>query len=377
MKMTRCLGLLLTCILTLGRYALAHPVAQGALDIQILPGKIRVQARVSGEEIFVANAFAANNAPKASSLSEVWRRHGSYLLRHLKVFADDCLLTGRAVTVAAAQNDFVAYQLEFTGPALPGRLRIEEDVLNEIEYAAGNPWEAAYVVRVRQQDQPAQEGLLLSRKQPLTLNCDWQNAAAGSRLDKGRMMQQYVRHGIGHILGGYDHLFFIIALVLATATFWDLVKVVTAFTLAHTVTLTLSVLNLVRLPSHVVEPMIAGSIVFVALSNVFGPRSSRGWVRLATAFFFGLFHGLGFAGGLLDAMEGMSGLGVGVAIAAFSLGVELGHQMVVLPLFFGLKVARASRTDTARRELISLAVMRGGSLLICVAGTIYLLAALK
>ena len=81
----------------------------------------------------------------------------------------------------------------------------------------------------------------------------------------------------------------------------DLVKVVTAFTLAHTVTLTLSVLNIFRLPTHIVEPMIAASIVFF-------PAQSRGWTRLAVA----------------------------TAIVAFSIGVELGHQAVVLPLFFGL-----------------------------------------
>jgi len=222
---------------------------------------------------------------------------------------------------------------------------------------------------------------LLSRQQPFVFDCDWNSAAPSSvataPLDRGRMVQQYVRHGIGHILSGYDHLLFVCALVLGAVTFWDLIKVVTAFTLAHTITLTLSVLNIVRLPSHIVEPMIAGSIVFVAVTNLLWPQRSRGWVRLATAFFFGLFHGLGFAGGLLEAMDGLSGIAVGVAIAAFSLGVELGHQMVVLPVFFGLKLARATRPDDAGRERLSLATMRAGSLLVCLAGTLYLIAALR
>lgn len=123
--------------------------------------------------------------------------------------------------------------------------------------------------------------------------------------------------------------------------------------------------------------MIAGSIVFVAVTNLLWPERSRGWVRLATAFLFGLFHGLGFAGGLLDAMDGMSGLAAGAAIAAFSLGVELGHQIVVMPLFFGLKLARATRADDAGSEWRSRAMMRAGSLLIGVAGTIYLVATLR
>ena len=379
MKTLRRLMMLTLCGLTAARSARAHPVAQGALDVQIFPGTVRVQARVTGEEIFVANAFAASAEPKANTLDQVWQRHGGYLLKHLKIFADERALTGRVLKVSPAKNDFVVYELEFAGAASPAKLRFAEDVLNEIEYAAGNPWEAAYVVCVHQPGQLTQEGLLLSRQQPLIVECDWNRAApvAAAGLNKTRMVQQYVRHGIGHILSGYDHLLFIIALILTAATFWDLVKIITAFTLAHTLTLTLSVLNLVRLPSHIVEPVIAGSIVFVALTNLFWPQRSRGRVRLATALFFGLFHGLGFAGGLLGAMEGLNGAAVGVAIVAFSLGVELGHQLVVLPLFGGLKLARIARADDAGRERLSLAMMRGGSLLISIAGLIYLVAALR
>jgi HupE / UreJ protein len=188
---------------------------------------------------------------------------------------------------------------------------------------------------------------------------------------------QFLRHGIVHILTGYDHLLFITALALAAVTFWDLLKVVGMFTLAHSVTLTLSVFNIVRLPPRVVEPLIAASIVFVAVTNIFWPKRSRGWTRLGVAFFFGLFHGLGFAGGLLDAMSGMAGVAVGVAIVAFSLGVELGHQMIVLPLFFGLRIARATRDSDAVRDRWSLGALRYGSACISVAGAFYLFAALR
>lgn len=380
MKTNRFLQLVIAIALILGHSALAHPVAQGALDIQIDPQKIHVRARVTGEEVFVANTFAAQDESAAGSLPEVWQRHGRYLLAHLKIFADGQALTGTISSVAASQNDFVVYELEFATPPLPAHLRVEENVLNEIEYGPGNPWEASYVVTIRQQARLMNEGLLLSRTQPLVFDCDWNHAvptAVAPPLDQARMTRQYILHGIGHILSGYDHLLFILALVLATKTFVDLIKVVTAFTVAHTVTLTLSVLNIVRLPSHIVEPMIAGSIVFVAVTNVFWPGHSRGWLRLATAFFFGLFHGLGFAGGLLEAMNGLNGVTIGIAIAAFSLGVELGHQLVVLPVFAGLKLAGTTRAGPTERELLSRIVMRGGSVLISVAGVIYLVAALR
>jgi len=79
---------------------------------------------------------------------------------------------------------------------------------------------------------------------------------------------------------------------------------------------------------------------------------------------------------LLDAMDGLNGLAVGVAIGAFSLGVEIGHQLVVLPFFFGLKLARTAAAVQSR-DRISLAMTRAGSLIISVAGTVYLLAALR
>ena len=298
MKATRWFTLLKACSVVMGSSALAHPVAQGALDIQIFPDKTLVQAHVSGEEIFIANALAKESPTTNSSLAEIWQQHGEYLLHHLKLFADEKVLRGSVLDVSASQDSYVIYQLQFTGQSWPARLRVEEDILNEIDYAPGNQWEAAYMVRVQQQGHLAQEGLLLSRKQPLEWDCDWKEATtqvAAAQLDKARVVKQYIRHGIAHILSGYDHLLFIGALVLAAVTFGDLIKVVTAFTLAHTLTLTLSVLNVVRLPSHVVEPMIAGSIVFVAASNLLWPKRSRGWMRLLTAFFFGLFHGLGFA----------------------------------------------------------------------------------
>ena len=315
----------------------AHPVAQGAMTVQISTNTIHLRARVSTEEALVVNSFATGDA-KARSLPEVWQRHGDYLRQHVRVSVDGHRLSGSLVKVDTSQNNFIVYDYEFYIATTPARMRVEQDVLNEVEFAPGNPWEATYVVSIMQTGRTVQEGVLLSRTQPLELACDWKDtgAAAGSSLNARHMIYQYIRCGIGHILTGYDHLLFVCALVLTAVTLLDLIKVISAFTLAHTITLVLSVLNIVRLPSHIVEPMIAGSIVFVALTNVISPRRSRGNLRVATAFFFGLFHGLGFAGGLLDAMDGLNGLAIGLAIGAFSLGVEIGHQMVVLPVFFGL-----------------------------------------
>ena len=165
--------------------------------------------------------------------------------------------------------------------------------------------------------------------------------------------------------------------MLAATSLWDLVKVVSAFTLSHTITLTLAALNLIHVPSFISEPLISASIVFVALQNVFWPRQAKGWHRMAAAFFFGLFHGLGFAGGLLEAMHGMQGTTVLLAILAFSIGVETGHQMVVLPLFGGLKIAKATQASDFSRNRLSFVTQRFGSAAISLAGLWFLVNALK
>ncbi len=191
----------------------------------------------------------------------------------------------------------------------------------------------------------------------------------------GAVITTYAWHGLQHILGGYDHLLFLGALVLAAATFWDLVKIVTAFTVAHSLTLTLAALNLVHLPGRIVEPLIAASIVFVALQNVFWPQQAHGRSRVAVAFFFGLFHGLGFAGGLLELMHQMPASVVLLAVLGFSIGVEVGNQLVMVPLFTGLRLARG-RPHVDSNAWLGGALRRAGSTGISIAGSYYLLVAL-
>lgn len=186
----------------------------------------------------------------------------------------------------------------------------------------------------------------------------------------------YFVRGVRHILTGLDHLLFAGALALAAGTLRELAKVVTAFTAAHSVTLTLAALGLVRLPESVVEPVIAASIVFVAAQNVLRPGSARGRGRLAAAFAFGLFHGLGFAGGLLDLMRAMPG-GVSLrAILGFSVGVEAGHILVLAPPLGLLALARRSRPGDAGRARLVGSCRRVGSIGILAAGVYYLYAAL-
>jgi hydrogenase/urease accessory protein HupE len=140
----------------------------------------------------------------------------------------------------------------------------------------------------------------------------------------------YLRLGIEHILLGYDHLLFVLALMLVVAGGWALVKTITAFTVAHSITLGLAVIGVVHVPQPPVEAAIALSILLLAGEIV---RRNRGAPSLTVrapwtvAFAFGLLHGLGFARALIDA--GLPARDVPLALLTFNVGVELGQLMFI------------------------------------------------
>lgn len=135
---------------------------------------------------------------------------------------------------------------------------------------------------------------------------------------------RYVRSGISHIFIGYDHIAFLIALLLWARRAWPIFKVVTAFTIAHSITLALAVLDVVSLPPNIVEPLIAASIIWVAAENLFGQRIEGRW---RITFTLGLVHGFGFAGVLRE--FGLPSDALGVALAGFNIGVEIGQVAIV------------------------------------------------
>jgi hydrogenase/urease accessory protein HupE len=161
----------------------------------------------------------------------------------------------------------------------------------------------------------------------------------GSRGDSSRGATGFFVLGIEHILTGYDHLLFLLALLIGGGSAWALVKIVTAFTLAHSLTLTAAALDLVVLPGRLVESAIALSIAYVAIENLFvreGRRSKRWWVALV----FGLVHGFGFSAVLKDL--GLPPNGLAWSLLLFNLGVEAGQALVIaaaMPLLIGLQRA--------------------------------------
>ncbi|HUQ95143.1 MAG TPA: HupE/UreJ family protein [Bryobacteraceae bacterium] len=231
-------------------------------------------------------ALAAIFSGKAEAMTPiVSRATGDAMVQTWRIRAIDPL-AGQRILVDGLQNSMT-------------------DVLVRVEYANG----AAWVGRLT----PSAPEATIPKTQSR-----WVTAAT------------YLRLGIEHILYGFDHLLFVLALLIITQGAWRLVKTVTAFTVAHSITLGLATLGFVHVSAAPIEALVALSIVFVAVEIVHvyqGRRSLAASAPWLVAFVFGLLHGFGFAGALSEI-----GLPVGqipVALLFFNVGVEIGQLLFV------------------------------------------------
>jgi len=161
---------------------------------------------------------------------------------------------------------------------------------------------------------------------------------------------EFLRWGAHHIFVGYDHIAFLMALVVGARRLREMVKVVTAFTAAHSLTLLLSALDVVRLNPSLTESLIAASIVYVGAENYFLDDGRHRWLL---AFAFGLVHGLGFSSALRERLA--EAAGIAVPVLSFNLGVELG-QLAILgatyPVLLWLRRGADDRTRERRQRRI-------------------------
>ena len=217
-----------------------------------------------------------------------------------------------------ADGFFAVFTLRYRCPRTPSVLRVRYDLFFDID--------------------PRHEGLAtitLPGSAPVEhlFRADRRELDATRPVALYEHLRDYLRLGIEHIFSGYDHLSFLLALLLVIPVgaagvsvrrgLGDVVRVVSAFTLAHSLTLILAGLDVVRLPSRLVEPAIAASILFVAVENLVRPPRHR----FLLTFAFGLVHGFGFASILREV--GLPPRGVLPSLLSFNLGVELGQLAVV------------------------------------------------
>ena len=228
---------------------------------------------------------------------------------------------------------------------------------------------------------PQHKGLLRLGNGKDTATAIFTPGAASQQLQAGgaskwRQFFDYVKHGVWHIWIGFDHILFLLSLLLpavlvyrdrawlGAATFreaaLDVLKIVTAFTIAHSITLTLATLGTLSLPSRLVESAIAASVVLAALNNLWPMFQRR---RALAAFAFGLLHGFGFAGVLIDL--GLPQGALALSLVGFNVGVELGQIAIVCAF---LPLAFLARNTVAYRK----AIFTGGSALIALVALVWL-----
>ena len=228
---------------------------------------------------------------------------------------------------------------------------------------------------------PQHKGLLKLESQGQTSTAIFSPDNATQQLQlvktgKVRQFVDYVRHGVWHIWIGFDHILFLLSLLLPAvlmisgrqwqpaenfkSSFVDVLKIVTAFTLAHSLTLTLASLQIISLPSRWVESAIAASVVIAALNNVLPLFQGRRWVA---ALLFGLVHGFGFASVLSDL--GLPQSSLLLALVGFNVGVEIG-QLAIVGIF--LPSAYLLRRTRFYRHV----VFNAGSIMIVLIASVWL-----
>ena len=277
----------------------------------------------------------------------------AYAFARLKL--GDCSLKPGALMVdehtdgAYAVLSFVAR----CGDALPRRIELEYSLFADLDPTHRGLLRASFGERTV-------TGVLGPDQPRLALDPDGRS--------RWEQFVDYGREGIWHIWIGFDHVLFLLSLLLPAVllaprfapAFWDVFKVVTAFTVAHSITLALAALSVVTLPSRLVESAIAASVVLAALNNLWPVVQRARWL---VAFTFGLIHGFGFASVL--AGLGLPQESLLVALLGFNLGVEAG-QLVIVALF--LPLAYAVRDTWFYRRI----VLAGGSGLIAAIAAVWL-----
>ncbi|MFQ5430952.1 MAG: HupE/UreJ family protein [Nitrospinota bacterium] len=212
-------------------------------------------------------------------------------------------------------------------------------------------------VRVAYADKPAvflYEGVLSSTNPDFEV----ESLKAGGSLFINRLYS-FFSLGVEHLLTGYDHILFLLSVILVTASFMSTLKVITSFTIAHSITLALAFTGTISLPSAIVEPLIAATIIYVSIENLFRSDFSNRWI---VTFFFGLVHGLGFVGALKDITVSTSELAT--SVVSFNIGIEI-CQIAIIAVFFPI-------LHFIRKQPWGHMFERVASVLIAISGTYWL-----
>jgi len=355
--LTRPLRFFILTLLCFGTKAGAHVSDTSLLRVRVLPDKLQLEANV---DLLTLNRVAKLDADgdglvtraelleAAPTLEEFFRQ------KLLLKFGGGNPSLGRAAAPewqapkeAAAEGDLqsVHVNLGFEREVPPGTkgFRLESGVFETFGPAHN-------VIFAVVEGDATQQAVLTLETPGLDYDFASQDRAA-STLETGGTTSLF-RLGVSHILEGYDHLLFLLTLLVAAAGWRQMVGIITAFTAAHSVTIGLAVFGVARLPEKLVECTIAASIAWVAAENLWQGGGRNRWRQ---TFAFGLVHGFGFAGALMELQLPREGLAWGLLL--FNAGVEAGQLLVVAPLFPLLLLVRRMPWGGLLPKVLSVAAL--------------------
>ena len=352
--------------LALAAPARAHDTPFSYVDLRLAPGE--ATGTVMAHVFDLANAVFVTPPDSLLSPAIAASRHDAMvgeLQRRMTLVLDGDTLRPEFLPGSEAVIDRRLLRFRFRAPVVRPPTTIEASALLFPE----DPEHETYLNVFEGERALAQEVLDRNRRRITA----WSGSPAGAFA----VVRAYALQGIHHILIGPDHILFVIGLLLPGGALTRLLRIVTAFTLAHSVTLALAALGVVNPPARIVEPLIALSIVWIGIENLrrvvkrgsaaAGPGAnpaSRGDRRAAIAFGFGLVHGFGFAGVLAE--FGLPKSAMGWSLVGFNLGVELGQAAIVLV------VAPALALLARRWPRRAVATLRWGSVGVIAAGAWWL-----
>jgi len=332
--------------------ARAHDQPYSYLDLRIERGVI--EGRVMAHVVELAHELKLETPDSLLDLDFVARRleavHAVFASR-LEVLADARRLAPRWES---------GFELETKRKSVACRFRLEPGRSPGTLHVAGplfayDPQHETYV-NVYEGGRLRLQGLLDDSRPAL----DYYTGSSQGTL---AVVRTFVAQGAHHIFIGPDHILFIVGLMLLGGSLPRLIKIVTGFTIAHSITLALAALEIVNPPPRLIEPAIALSIVVVGADNLLRGRRGRD-ARAGIAFGFGFVHGFGFAGVLRE--FGLPPQSLGWSLLAFNLGVEIGQACIVLA------VAPLLALIAARRPRLSRLVVAAGAASVVAAGSYWL-----
>ncbi len=328
----------------------AHPVPFSYLDLRLdqsqgqLEGYLVAHVTYLARELNVTPAESLLDPAKLESKKEAIL---GLLRPHILLTADGQALDLKLERVEPLPDrPEVALHLSFDTKAFPAALGIKCSLFtNEPEHQTFlNIYE---------------EGLL-ARQEIFDNNHTTLDYYTGSRQVALAVVKKFIPLGIYHIFTGPDHILFIVGLLLMGGSLMRLLTIVTAFTIAHSVTLSLAALDVLNPPARLIEPAIALSIIYVGIDNLMVGKS--GWdARAWIAFFFGLVHGFGFAGVLRE--FGLPRRALGWSLFSFNFGVEIGQVCIVVVVASLLAALRNRNKELGQR------IATVGSVIVILAGS--------